>query len=369
MTMSVYKREWKDRQNKNHFCWYFHKTINGVRYRDSIPTARTRAQAEEAERAILAQIHEGTYGKSKGSMNFVAFAEEVYLPWAEENKRSKSDKYYVGVFKRFFGARTFSELSPMLIEKFKSERKKEPTKAGKPRKPASINRELECLSSILSMAMRKPYSHISENPCREVGKLREENGRCRFLSSEEEERLLSVCTADRAHLKPIIIIALNTGMRRGEILSLKWSEIDLGRGIIHLTRTKSGRPREIPISSVVRQELLNLQSGRDGDFVFGNPVTGRALTHCKRAFSSACRVAGVEDLHFHDLRHTAATRMAETGAEPSTIKDILGHSDLRITDRYTHAVEIRKRAAVERIAYFAKSADVVQFGEWREIQR
>ena len=94
-----------------------------------------------------------------------------------------------------------------------------------------------------------------------------------------------------------------------------------------------------------------------------SPEPGKAVTECKRAFTTACRNAGIKDLHFHDLRHTAATRMAEMGAEPSTIKDILGHSDLRMTDRYTHATEARKRSALDRIADYGKKAEVIKLDE------
>ena len=352
--MAVYKRG---------AHWHFTKTINGVRYRGAFKTARTKAQAEEAERAELRKIHEGTYGKPTGSTVFIDFAEGVYLPWSKENKRSTSDQYYVEVLKAFFKRKTFAEISPMLIEKFKSERRKTPTKTGQPRKPASINRELECLSAIFSMAMRKPHRLISENPCREVTKLKEENSRNRYLTAEEEERLLAACSGDRTYIKPILILALNTGMRRGEILSLRWSQVDLQRNFIHLVRTKSGKKRDVPINTMVRAELLALKTRDMSEYVFASPITGRAVTDCKRAFTSACRNAGIEDFHFHDTRHTAATRMAETGAEPSTIKDILGHSDMRMTDRYTHAVESRKRAALERIADYGKNAEVISFEE------
>ena len=155
-------------------------------------------------------------------------------------------------------------------------------------------------------------------------------------------------------------------MRRGEILSLKWSQVDFERNAIHLIRTRSGKQRSVPIKSIVREELNALQLKGKSEFVFVSPVTGRALTSCKRSFIKARALAEVEDLHFHDLRHTAATRMAETGAEPSTIKDILGHSDIRMTDRYTHAVEMRKRTALERLANYGKSAEVISLYERKE---
>lgn len=339
--------------------WHFTKTIDGVRYRGALKTARTKAQADEAFIGVLNEIHEGTYGRPTGSAVFIDFFEKVYLPWSEENKRSKGDKYYLDVFRRFFKRKTFAEISPMLIEKFKSERRRGLTKKKQVRSPASVNRELACLSSVFSMAMRMPYQYIRENPCFEVEKLLEENRRERYLSADEERRLLDACTDERAHLKPIILLAVNTGMRRGEILSLRWGQIDLARSVIHLKRTKSGKQRDVPINRAVMFELVKLrpESSREGaaQFVFPSARTGIAITHCRHSFAKACKLAGLEDLHFHDLRHTAATRMAELGAEPSTIKDILGHADLRMTDRYTHAVESRKRAALERIADYSAS--------------
>src|SRR5215216_5144723 len=104
--MAVYKRG-------GH--WHFTKTINGVRYRGAFKTARTKAQAEEAERQELRKIHEGTYGKPTGSSVFIDFAESVYLPWSKENKRSTSDQYHIEVFKALFKRKTFAEMSPMLI--------------------------------------------------------------------------------------------------------------------------------------------------------------------------------------------------------------------------------------------------------------
>jgi integrase len=158
----------------------------------------------------------------------------------------------------------------MLIEKFKSERRKTPTKAGKPRRPASINRELECLSSIFSIAMRKPHRLISENPCREVTKLLEENQRNRYLSAEEEERLLAACVGDRAHLRPIIILALNTGMRRG------------GKPAIEESRSQFGHNEKARAISALAN-LLNLKVGAIGF----EPTTSRSRTERSTRLSHA----------------------------------------------------------------------------------
>lgn len=247
----------------------------------------------------MKEIHEGVFGRPTGSAVFIEFAEKVYLPWSKENKRSTSDQYYIDVFRAFFKRKTFAEISSMLIEKFKSERRKTPTKLGKPRKPASVNRELECLSSIFSMAMRKPHRLIRENPCREVAKLKKENSRNRYLTAEEEERLLAACAGDRTYIKSILILALNTGMRRGEILSLRWGQVDLQRNFIYLVRTKSGKKRDVPINTAVKEELLALDTRGSNEYVFASPKAGRAVADCKHAFTSACRRAGIGDLHFH----------------------------------------------------------------------
>lgn len=204
------------------------------------------------------------------------------------------------------------------------------------------------------MAMRKPHRLTAENPCLEVKKIPEENQRSRYLTPEDGMRLLAACIGDREQLRPIILLAVNTGMRRGEILSLRWSQVDFQRGVIHLVRTKSGKGRDVPINLVVRDEWLRLRQN-SSEFVFTSQKTGKALTHCKRAFASARRVAGIQDLHFHDLRHTAATRMADIEADPFTIAELLGHSDQRMTKRYTHSLENNKRLALGRIANYSDS--------------
>jgi integrase len=340
--MAVYKRSGR---------WWFTKTINKKRIRRPLPTARTKAQAEEAERKELERLHNNRYGKIESSVPMIDYADKVYLPWAKENKRSINDPYYVNTIKEFFKRKTFDDISPLLVEKFKSERRRGITKLGEQRKPASVNRELACLSRIFSMAIRDGLTF--SNPCDQVKLLREDNQRTRYLTGDEEANLLKHCVGEREHLRPIILIAINTGMRRGEILSLRWSQIDFSRGIIHLTNTKSGKSRDVPINRVVREELLKLD--RSKEFVFMSSKTGVALVEIKRSFAEARSDAKIADFRFHDLRHTAATRMADAGVDAFTIAAILGHADLRMTARYTHTLESRKREALEKLADFGNS--------------
>lgn len=180
---------------------------------------RTKAQAEEAERKELEKLHNKTYGIKEPSKPFIDYAELVYMKWSKENKRSKNDKYLLIPIKAFFKRKTFDEISPLLIEKYKSERKHGKTKFGETRKPASVNRELAMISRIFNMAIRDGVASV--NPCAQVQMLREDNRRTRYLTTDEQEKLLLQCVGDREHLQPIVILAINTGMRRGEILSLR----------------------------------------------------------------------------------------------------------------------------------------------------
>ena len=161
-------------------------------------------------------------------------------------------------------------------------------------------------------------------------------------------RLLGLC---QGQLKPIVQLALNTGMRLGEILGLMWGQIDLGRGQIRVERTKSGSDRLVPINSVLQAVFADLKAvnGHPG-FVFANPLTGKPITTVKHSFTTACRKAKIIGLRFHDLRHTFASRLVEGGVDLITIKELLGHSSVTITERYTHPNHGLKRAAVDLLA-------------------
>jgi integrase len=347
--MSVFKREWQREDGSAAFCWYFHRTINGVRYRKALPTARTKTEAQEAERAELASIHKGTYG-SAGSMLLSDFIDRHYLPWARTNKRSVvNDEAACKVIKRFFAKKSLGQVAPFLIERFKRERKLTPVgkKKQRERAPATVNRELEILSKIFTMA--EDNGMVASNPCRKVNKLRQDNRRTRYLIAEEEKRLMAALTGRRAYLKPIVLLAINTGMRRGEILGLEWKNVDLSRGLIYVTNTKSGKDRVIPLNQDARSALESLK--RVGPRVFN-------VDWIKVAWASALTDARIDDFRFHDLRHTAATRLADAGTDAFTIAAILGHSTIQMSARYTHATDERKRRAVENMSRSQKSGHI-----------
>jgi len=338
------------RQRGKKKVWYYDFMIDGIRYKGRIRKARSKKSALDAEADIRQKIARGEPSETIGSAAFIGYAEDVFLPWSMDNKKTwQDDKYHIRTFRQYFGEKTFNEITPAQIEKFKRDRFKCPTKFGRPRTPASVNREVELLSKIFNLAIRDGVT--AQNPCKGVRTYREDNERTRYLTEEEEARLLASFNGPREHLRPVVILAIYTGMRRGEILSREWRHIDFGLGVIRVTRTKTGRDRSIPMNEVVRAELLKLHAATGGvGPVFPSMKTGEALVEIKKGFAAARAAAGTPDLHFHDLRHTFGTRLAANGASPFTIAELLGHSDLRMTRRYTHATSQSLRAAVNSLA-------------------
>ena len=321
--------------------------IRAVRYRGAIPEARTKFEAEQAEIKIKLSVFEGRYGKPTGDQSLVKFVEEVYLPWARQNKRSwKHDEFRTRTFADWFKGKKFVQVSPLLIEKFKKERRESVTKRGSGRSAASVNHELGLLSRIFNLAI--DYGVADTNPCKKVRKLQLKNKRIRYLSDEEETRLFSVLTDPRAHLRPMVVVALGTGMRRGDQLNLRWEKVDFQRNVIYVPNSKTGRDYTVPMNQDVRNELLKLRkSAAESEYVFANPTTGRNFTEIKRAFHTACRLAEINNLRWHDLRHTFGTRLGDAGCSESTIAQLMGHASVEMAYRYTHATEGGKRAAVE----------------------
>jgi integrase len=343
--MSVYKRA-----NR----WYYYIKIRGQRHRGAIPEARTKYQAQEAERKIRDQIFEGKYSNAQSRKTLKEFVEEVYLPWAKVNKRSwRSDVSRLNPILAHFEKKKLSDISPFQIERYKIERLKMPIVRGengektRPRSRASVNREVRLLSRIFTLAIAN--REASANPVSQVKLFKGENRRTRYLLPEEEERLMAQLTGQREHIRLIVIVALHTGMRMGEIVNLKRENIDFHRGEIRVTRTKTDEDRFVPMNDTLYRDLMSHCSNLKTDYVFANPETGKARGQVKRSFVTACRLAKIEDFRFHDLRHTAATRMGEAGIDPFTIAAILGHKSIAMTASYTHATQRAKRLAVEAL--------------------
>lgn len=165
----------------------------------------------------------------------------------------------------------------------------------------------------------------------------------RIISYEEENKLLDACNST---LAPIIITALETGMRKGEILNLQWEHIDLKSRRIMVEETKSGKYRIIPISSVLLKVLSGIRQASDFVFHINN---GNRRQSVRTAFENAVKRAGIPHIRFHDLRHTFGSRAVMGGVDLPTVKELMGHKSINMTMRYSHPTPEHKKMAVERL--------------------
>jgi integrase len=198
------------------------------------------------------------------------------------------------------------------------------------RGPATINRHLAYLSVVFSQGVRE-YQWCAENPVLKVKKLKEPKGRIRFLSDDERTALLTECKKN-PQLYELVVLALTTGARAGEMLNLQWSDIDFQRGTATLRNTKNGETRLIAVSG----HAMDLLKPRRGiGFVFPSN-TGKATYEYSKPFKKAVEAAEIEDFRFHDLRHTAASYLAQAGKSLLEIMETLGHKSVAMASRYAH---------------------------------
>jgi len=210
------------------------------------------------------------------------------------------------------------------IARFRDERLRKVT-------PSTVKRDLVLLGHVFEVA-RKEWGINFHNPVRDIKLPSDNRPRDRRLQAGEETRLLDACrTARNPWLLPIVQLALETAMRQGELIRLRWEHIDLNRRTAHLPDTKNGESRTVPLSTTAIRELRALPRSLHGQAFPG--VTTEAI---KRAYIRAVRRAGIEDLRFHDLRHEATTRLFEKGLNIMEVASITGHKDLRMLRRYTH---------------------------------
>jgi len=218
------------------------------------------------------------------------------------------------------------------------------------RSPATVNRYLAALSSCFSYVVKRKH-WISTNPMRGVAKESEGKGRERFLSDAERTALLEACgRSELPELRLVVLLALTTGMRRGEIMGLRWPDVDLQRGVATLRDTKNGDTRAARLMPDVAALLREHGKVRrfDTDLVF--PRKRRAAPiDFDHPFADAVKAAGIEDFRFHDLRHTAASYLAMSGATLAEIATVLGHRTLAMVKRYSHLTEQHTAGVLDRM--------------------
>jgi integrase len=343
-------------------------TLNGKKGLALAPSKQeARDRESEIRIKVRAQLLDGTFGREIGLEDFGTFFDKVFLSYAKEHKASwRHDEFRGEVLKQFFAGKTFAEITPMLIAQYITTRLNSMTKRKQLRNPTTVYKEVALASSVFTMAIREGVAQV--NPCKAIPtaikkKLPARNKRERFLTDDEEPRLFAQFAGRRSHLFPIVRFQLETGLRKSEFCRLEVEHVNLtsesrffvikGKRIevkpdaLLVTKSKNGKPRTVPLSSEARRIAeFQIADATTKKFLFTSRRTGGMISEFKTAFRGAVLDAGLEDFRFHDLRHSFSSRLNAGGADPYTIRDLLGHSTTTMSADYTHTSFERRRQAI-----------------------
>jgi len=324
--------------------WYMHVKIDGRKHERATGTT-IRATARARRQLWVAELRAGTPRPTGTAMRFDDFV-ALYRERVAGHLKSYecSLRYQLDRLVELLGRTKVRDLRRHTVEDVRHKILTEPyrrTGAGKDRTrgKATANRYVALLQAMVRHAERWGLierRHAEE--IRQVKQQREENERIRRLTDAELDRLIGECDGE---LFALVVIAAFAGLRRGEILGLRWRDVDLEARQINLHRTKAGRPRSVPMSGPVVEAFEALP--RRGEKVF-------TRTDFKKPWQAAVKAAGLNDLRFHDLRHTFASNCAMAGATEATLARLLGHTSTRMTKRYTHLAESHLQSTVEQMA-------------------
>ena len=326
----IIKRTWTSRGPTGHkvkrVSYGFTCMVNGKRERRFSAEWDREIAQEELAKFVLDR--EQLKAAAAAPMTSFGAAVDRYLAAKSRKKSLKADQQHLAAFAGAFGAKTpLVEITAGRISEWKAARLAAPcARTGEPYAAASINRPLAALRHLLKMACEE-WEVIPSVP--RIRMEKEPQGRLRWLELDEERRLLDACRASRnPQLAGIVTIALESGLRKAELLGLTWDRIDLSRGVIRLEVTKSGRRREVPMRQAVYDVLASLPGPREGRVWRAGKI--------RTAFENAVETAGLGDFHFHDTRHHFASWFAMRGGSLQALKEILGHQDIKMTLRYAH---------------------------------
>ena len=323
--------------------------------------------AREWAKKIEADMKAGRHFGHSKLHTFNELADE-YLKSAAALRSFRHRKHGVDEWRRVFGtdklnsitsARIAKERDRMLAvetRRFASPATGDPNRDAKRpraiRSGATINRYLAALSACLSYGVRE-LEWLEKNPCRNVKKPSENPGRVRFLSDEERPRLLDACRPN-ADLYLAVLLALTTGARQSEVMTLRWGQIDFKRQVVSLEQTKNGETRSIPLVGEAFTLLKQRSKVRDlkNDRLFPPSETAKKAKHIdlRQPWEAALKTASIIDFHWHDLRHTAASYLAMSGVSLVEIAKLLGHRTMQMVARYSHLSDGHIVATGEKLA-------------------
>jgi integrase len=294
---------------------------------DRLATAKSWIPKIEGD--IERQLYVDTSGTERTTV--LELLQRYQRQISPSHKGQQVEAYRLRTLKKHLGALRLIHLTNKEIASYRDDRLKEVS-------PSSLKRELTILSRVLTIASRDWGISIPQNPVKMISLPKADKARTRRLEAGEKERLLQ---STNLELHRIIVLALETGMRRGEILSIKKSHIDFNKSVLFIPSTKTDTPRTIPLSSAavtsLRGQLRASQEESGGVIPLHEcPLFTYSLRGLSGAFLRLCRRLNIDNLHFHDLRHEATSRLFEKGLNPVEVATITGHKDTKMLMRYTH---------------------------------
>jgi integrase len=320
----------------------FHAEVRLKGYPSQRASFRTRSLAKKWIQDTESSIRDGRHFRIAEAKKHTVqdLIEKFISQWLVQfPERVVRQTAYLAWWKNRLGHLLLSDLTSSVIAEARDSLLSEKTHRQKLRSPSTVNRYLAAFSRALTIAM-KEWEWLDDTPMRKVSKPSEGKGRNRLLSIGEKDRLLKVCKlSPNPHLYSIVSIALLTGMRFGEIVNLRWEDIDYVNKIITLEKTKNGERRMLPLTESVEKTLdICRQSEITSGLVFkpSSPTNRSGVVDIRNAFMKALKEAQIQDFRFHDLRHASASYMAMTGATQGELMAILGHKTPTMTRRYAH---------------------------------
>lgn len=316
--------------------WYADYYVNGKRVQESTGT-RNKREAEKIYALRVSEVERGVYARPV-KISFTDFGRR-YMEHAKAHKRSwLRDEQMLNRLNGFFGDAMLTDINAVRVEDYQQQRVREVC-------PATVNRETALLKHMLNLAERWELRQGS-NPVRFIKFLAEDNLKFQTLSEEDERALLARCPP---YLQDMIVFAINTGLRCGDIFDLQWEEVDFDGRRLDIIMQKSRKPLRIPLNDPAFSILEAWHGMRKGPYVFYNHMTGDRFRDLKAGFKLACKEAGLKGITWHTLRHTFASRLIRNGTDIVTVKELLGHSTIVVTMRYAHTNDEAKVKAVKSV--------------------
>lgn len=339
-----------ERAKSSGIWWIRYADQNGRLHREKVGP---KALAIEVYRKRKTEIREGKFFPDRiGRQRVVIFNELVddYLAHSKTNKRShEDDKGRVRPLRKVFGNRPARAITPLEIEQFKAALFNTSYVKGTTTRqmaPATVKHRLGFLRTIFNLGIKN--LKVADNPAREVAKIPLNNERVRYFMGDEQDRMFAALPA-KYH--DAVKLDLLTGLRASNLLDLEWAHVDLDAGVYTIPHAKNGKALRLPLHADAKKLLASLP--RNGNRYVFPGRNGQPVRSLLEAFPKAIRKAGIDNFHFHDLRHTFASRLAMQGVDTLTIKKLGGWRTLLMVERYTHLSPSHLRDALNRLPSFA----------------